>query len=498
MTVDGENPRLILGLKLRSLRRERGMTLREVAAGAGLSVSYLSEIEKGKKYPQPEKLVRLAETFELPFDELVSLRVEESLGPLKAAVTSPFVREFPFELFGFEAGDLWRLLAGDPIKAGALAQTFLEVGRTYDVRVEHFLLAALRSYQKLRGNYFPDLEESARAFREERGWSPSAPIAPEELARYLEDTWDYRIDYERLPEDPNLRHFRSVYRRGDRPTLYVNGRLLPSQRAFVLGREIGYRHLGLVERALSSSWLKVESFEQVLNNFRASYFSGALLLDRETLARDLEAFFARPSFDGAEVLRLMALYDATPETFFTRWSQLVGELFGLDEIYYMRFTGPAGRETFWLTKVLNMSGVPVPHGTGLGEHYCRRWPAIRLLGETGERQGRPARPLVSVQRSHFLAADAEFLEIATRRRLALSDRVRSSVALGFRINSRLRQAVAFWADPQIPRADVNSTCERCGLAPADCADRAAPPSLHDQSAGQAQRERALERLVADG
>ena len=94
--MSAENPRFILGLKLKKLRQERGSTLKMLSDRAGISVSYLSEIEKGKKYPKPERLLALADALDVPFDELVSLKVAEELGPLKAALASPFMREFPF------------------------------------------------------------------------------------------------------------------------------------------------------------------------------------------------------------------------------------------------------------------------------------------------------------------------------------------------------------------------------------------------------------------
>ena len=71
----------ILGLKLKSLRREQGMPLKAVAARSGLSVSYLSEIEKGKKYPKPEKLILIARALDVSFDDFVSVEVDESLDP---------------------------------------------------------------------------------------------------------------------------------------------------------------------------------------------------------------------------------------------------------------------------------------------------------------------------------------------------------------------------------------------------------------------------------
>ena len=83
MTESSDSLRLILGLKLRNLRLARGEGLREVAARAGLSVSYLSEVEQGKKYPKPDKLLRLAAALEIAYDDLVSSKVTAELGPLK-------------------------------------------------------------------------------------------------------------------------------------------------------------------------------------------------------------------------------------------------------------------------------------------------------------------------------------------------------------------------------------------------------------------------------
>ena len=165
-----ENLRFILGLKLRKHRQERRLSLSELAARSGLSISYLSEIESGRKHPKPEKLIRLAEALGVPYDDLVSLQVAGELDPLKTFLGSEFVREFPFELFGISPEDLFSLVADTPAKSAALFETFLEIGRTYGVQVEHMLFAALRSYQQLRHNYFQEMEEAAAAFRAAEGW----------------------------------------------------------------------------------------------------------------------------------------------------------------------------------------------------------------------------------------------------------------------------------------------------------------------------------------
>ena len=111
-------------------------------------------------------MIDLARALDVPFDSLVSLQVNEDLNPVKAVFSSGLLREFPFDLFGIQPEDLFDLVTQDPAKAGALLRTFLEVGRLYDVHAEHFLLAALRSYQQMHANYFEDLEEAAAAYRQ--------------------------------------------------------------------------------------------------------------------------------------------------------------------------------------------------------------------------------------------------------------------------------------------------------------------------------------------
>ena len=494
-----EQPRFVLGLKVKTLRHGKGFSLKQVSGRSGLSVSYLSEIEKGKKYPGPEKLIDLARALDVPFDTLVSLQVNESLSPLKALFASSFVKEFPFDLFGVKPEDLFGLITHEPEKAGALIRTFLEVGRTYDVEVEHFLLAALRSYQQMNSNYFPDLEEAATAFRSAHGWTAGEPPQPVALQRVLERDYGYKIDERALARDRELHSFRSVYREGKPPTLFINRNLMPSQKAFLLARELGYRRLGLKERALTSSWLKVESFEQVLNNFKASYFAGAVMIERDRLRRDLELFFSKERWDREGLVSCMRRYRATPETFFHRITQILPKLFDLPEIYFMRFNSEAGKGRYNLTKVLNMSPVPVPHGVGLDETYCRRWPAMKLLDELArsQRRGRAPALLVGAQRSRFLDEEADFFVMSMARPLALAAHTNSSVDLGLLVNDAFRERVRFWNDRSVPSVVVNLTCERCRLTPAECADRAAPQEIFRRQELQARKERALAALLED-
>lgn len=496
MDVNPENLRYILGLKVRKYRQSKGFGLKELAQASGLSVSYLSEIEKGRKYPKPDKILKLAEGLGVPFDELVSLRVDEELGAVRDLFSSPFIREFPFHVFGIEPEAILDLVTEVPSRAGALLRTFLEMGRTYDVRVEHFLFAALRSYQYMFKNHFPAIEKKAAAFLAAHGWEGETTLGEAQLRQVVEEELGYEVDYEGLDRFPALRGLRSVWIDGERPRLLINGRLLARQKAFILGREIGYPVLKLKERSTTSSWLQVRSFDQVINDFQAAYFAGAVLLQKPLLVADLERFFRRRKWSAKAFLKMMGRFRATPETFFYRLSQIVPVAFGLEAIFFVRFNNEVGTPQVRLTKILNMSEVPVPHGVGLNEHYCRRWPGLKLLQELAAAGIDAADEVrIAVQRSHFLNDDTEFFVISVGRPLALTEGVNSSISLGFLMDGAFKRRVRFWNDPAVPRIDVNLTCERCGLE--DCAERVAPPDLAEATANHRARERQLEALIEE-
>ncbi len=496
MADSADRLRLILGVKLKQLRQERGFTLSKVASQAGVSISYLSEIEKGKKYPKPEKLIDLASALGVSYDDLVSLKVDEPLEGLREIIYSPFLQAFPFELFGVEPKDVVSLMAGVPRRASALIRAFIEVSRTYDARVEHFLFAALRAYQKMHANHFPEIENAASSFRTSQSWGPRSIPDSATLRRILEDEHGYVIDTTTLPDHETLHGFRSIVTGEKRKTMFINGALHDEQQAFLYARELGFLVLKPESRPTTGSWVKVESFEQVLANFEASYFAGALLIPAVALDEDLTAFFRWDLWDEAAFRGALHRYRATPEMFFYRLTQRIPEVFGMKEIFFMRFHHAEGDDNYSLTKVLNMSRVPVPHGIQLHEHYCRRWAGMEALRELERLQseGRHDEPVVSVQRSHFLNDDAEFFVIAVARPLALKPGTNTVVMLGFLMDRAFKRAVRFWVDPSIPSVDVNLTCERCPLT--DCALRAAVSSVLDEQRLLDEQEVALDSLSA--
>jgi len=67
--------KLIFGLKLKQIRTDKNLSLFGLSKISGLSKSYLNEIEKGKKYPKTDKIIILSEKLDMPYDQMVSLKL---------------------------------------------------------------------------------------------------------------------------------------------------------------------------------------------------------------------------------------------------------------------------------------------------------------------------------------------------------------------------------------------------------------------------------------
>lgn len=76
----------VTGETLRAVRKERGLTLRQVAEGAHVSVSYLAEIERGEKDPSSRILESIAGGLDIEVSGLL-IRIATSLEPAVPAAS---------------------------------------------------------------------------------------------------------------------------------------------------------------------------------------------------------------------------------------------------------------------------------------------------------------------------------------------------------------------------------------------------------------------------
>lgn len=489
---------IILGMKLRQARLEAGLSLTEFAERADLSPSYVTEIEKGRKHPRANKIMRMAEILGVPYDDLVSISLEPSLTHLNAVLNAPLLYQFPFEEFGIGISDLVEVLTRAPDKASALLHALIDLARQYDVQESQFLLAALRSYQEIHENYFPDLEDAARNFAAEYGLDLThLPLSLADMRALITERFGVQIDETALPQHPALLGFRSIFIDGPTPRLLLNPRLRPGQVKILLAREMGYQYLGLTERSYTSSPDRADSFQQVLNDFKASYFAGALFMPQQPMIDDLKHLFGQERWSPEPLLAMLSKYDVTPEVLLYRFSELVPEFFGVP-LHFLRFNVTDG--DYRLGKRLNMSNLSLPSNS-INEHHCRRWLSVRLLnddataaGITSGLNGSSLR--VGVQMSEFLETQARFLCLGFARPMSLRPEVDSSMIVGFRVDPDLRRIIRFADDPTIPVVTINETCERCPLDDTQCAVRAVPPTLWQRQTRETEQRQALNRLMA--
>jgi transcriptional regulator with XRE-family HTH domain len=488
---------IIFGMKLRQARMETGLTLSEFASQCELSPSYVTEIEKGRKYPRVDKIMRMAEVLQKSYDELVSITLSPSMAHLSTTLKSMTFQRFPFEEFGLELSDLVTLLTREPEKASALLHAVLEIGRRYSLHEEDFLRAALRSYQEIHENYFQELEDAAQTFVEKFGMQfglgDDPPAGQQALKLILESKYGYEIDLETIQTRPALIKYRSVFFEGKKPRLLINNSLSERQITFILAREIGYQYLKLKERSFASTPDQINSFQQILNDFKAAYFGGALLMPRQHMLSDLQHLFEQATWSSHLLLAMLDKYRVTPEMLFYRFSELIPQFFGV-KLHFLRFHHREKSRTYQLVKQLNMNQLIVPTGIGLLEHYCRRWLSVRLLRDMEDAEQVPTisdQPYVGVQMSEFVETQDKFLCLGFGRELSLSPGVTSSVIIGFRVDSELRNTIRFAQDPAIPQVIINETCERCPLTAVQCRERAVEPTILWEAHKERDRKLAL-------
>lgn len=472
-TLDESHLKLILGLKLRQLRVEKGMSLATLADATGISISYLNEIEKGKKLPKPDKIAVLANILEVSYDWLISMKMSKKLAPIAEILQSKMMKEVLLDVFGIDKSQLLDLLARVPVKLNAFLNTVIEISRNYGMRVENFYFSALRSYQEMHENYFEDIEDAVDRFQKEN--LISSVVEWEALRDILEQRYHCRVEEDGLSNQPELKELRSVYLPGKFPRLLLNVNLNRTQKAFILARELGFQFLNLTERPYTTSWVTFDSFEQVLNNFKASYFASALMLNRQILVERLLTLFNNPSFNASDWTRLHEDFKVSPEILTQRLTNLLPRFFGIQELFFLRFSHRNGTEDFELTKEMHLAGLHNPHANMMHEHYCRRWISINILRNlSGQmKKGIYHTPLCYAQRSRYFGNEKEYLILTFAKPSLEGSGINHSISIGLLLSSQLKKKVLFWNDPSIPIRMVGETCQRCPAT--DCAERVAEP-----------------------
>lgn len=465
--------KLILGLKVQQLRRDQDLSYQQLSDRTGLAVSYLHNIEKGKKYPKADKILALAKALDTDYNYLVSLDSNKKLQPIIDLLQSDFLKIFPLELFGIDIQKLIELLAYAPDKVHAFISTVIKITRNYHMQGEDFYKAALRSYQDMHDNYLQDVERAVREFKEAEGYGEHHIFTTMELEKLLQKR-GIRVDRQFLPHREALRTIRSYFD-PEEGILFLNGDLTSAQENLLLAKELGFQILGLTDRPYETRMIEVDSFDRLLNNFRASYFSVALLLDEVAMVNEVENLAAEKNWSPHLLLDLLDKYNVTPEMLLQRLANILPAHFGIKNLFFLRFyTGP-DMHKYIMTKEMHLSQLHNPHANQLDEHYCRRWVSINIIRQLRAHPGfedHPG-PIADAQVSRYWGTSNSYLCLAMAKTSRGKPEDSNSVTIGLLVNDKLRRLFRFLKDPDLKVKDVNTTCERCPIA--DCEARAYPP-----------------------
>ncbi len=492
----GNYIKLIFGLKLKQMRQDKKMLLSDLASKSGMSVSYLNEIESGKKYPKADKITALADALEVPYDKLVSLKLVRNLAPIEEFLESNILEQLPLDHYGIDINKLIMLMANSSMQLSALIAAFIEMAKTSELSQNNFSKTALRTFKEFNENYFEDLEISVKNFYKEFKIKESYKIGFNKLKKILEDNYNYEIDECSLNKYPELNELRAYVIKGKKSKLFLNSKLSEAQKSFVAGKELAYNYLGIKDRSFIYSGLSLKTFDHLLNYFKVSYFSTALLVNCDLLVGDLKRFLNHKNWEGDKFLSIINKYNATTEMFFQRMTNISSKFLSLNNLFFLRYNYDALAKKYRLSNELRLNTRHSPGGYQENEHYCRRWLSFETINEFESKLKKDKKfsgRTVGVLHSKFFDFKDEYLCISVAQRGNLQKNTFSSLTIGFQVNDNLKEKIKFWNDSQIPIKIVNDTCEKCKIT--DCRERAAQPTTAEKIEKSLLVEKTLKQLT---
>ena len=498
MELNKSNIKLILGLKLKQIRLSRNLSLSELANKSALSVSYLNEIESGKKYPKSDKILALSNALGVPYDKIVSIKLNKSLAPIGELLDSNILKQLPIDHYGIDINKLIALLANAPIQLNALVATIIEISKSSETSRNIFSRTALRIFKEYNENYFEDIENSVNNIKEKFGLGSNEILSYSKLAKIIKNDYNYKIIEGKINEYDELSQIRAIVKNGDKRTIYTNSLLTDAQLAFIIGKEIAYNFLSISDRSYIYSASSLDSFDQLLNNFRTSYFSTALIIPKDIMVNDISNLLNTPKWSKKLLLNILKKYKVTPEMLFQRTANIISKELHINKFYFLRFNYQISTNQYELSKELHLNTTENPGGYHSNEHYCRRWISIGVIEELINKQKKKKNLkeiIVGIQKSKFINSGDQYLSISIAKPNRIIKNTFSSVTFGFFIDKELEGKIKFLNDPKIKVKEVNNTCENCPLP--NCFERVADPISYNKTMEQNKIQKAINSLLLD-
>ncbi|HMK68480.1 MAG TPA: helix-turn-helix domain-containing protein, partial [Stellaceae bacterium] len=272
--------KLMLGHKVRRLRRESGLSQAQMAEQLAISASYLNLIEHNQRPVTVGLLLKLAQNFGIDLQRFSTDDEARLVSGLGEVLTDALFR-------GMDLGkqDLREFATTAPGVAeamialyGAYRQARQELEAVADtdnpepVRARTTPVEAARDFFQAELNHFPELEEAAEALWPAASLDANSLYAS--LARYLEAAHHLKVQV--MPASI----MGAMIRRHDphRGRVLLSEMLSASSRAFQLACEIAsIEHGPIIERILTRAGATDEDARSLIRIGLINYFAGAVI-----------------------------------------------------------------------------------------------------------------------------------------------------------------------------------------------------------------------------
>ena len=305
----------------------------------------------------------------------------------------------------------------------------------------------------------------------------------------LKEEFSYTIINEELQSYNELEDLRSIYIPKTK-TLLITKNIDDAQLSFIYAKELAYCYLNFNYRLYTFPWIKFDNFEQVLNNFYASYFAGSLLIPRNKIINDLKQIFSGEQFSPSDFEALFDRYNASPETVYQRLTNILPHDFNLTNLFFLRFSYNTKTDYYSLNKELHLAKEQSPSANETDEHYCRRWVSLKVLKNITANSSDHE---FDIQISNYPEDEQKYLVLSSAVKDPFKENIYRSISIGIAVDSKLSKKINFIKDENIKRIDVGITCETCGIQ--NCEVREVPPRVLNEKLKEKETAHTVEKLI---
>lgn len=283
-----------MGVRLRRLREERGLTQVALARALDLSASYLNQLEKNQRPLTVPILLKINSVFGVDVQLFSEDEEARLIADLRDVLADPALHE------GVALTEIREIAANMPAvghailaqhrrlrlaieRTDALAQR-LGVSRDEAQPAQLLPYEQVRDYFYKHHNYFGDLDEAAERLFDAAGLTVGDCATG--LARYLDDQLGVQV----MIEPP--RDALAPQRRFDKTarTLHLSATLKPGQLAFEMATQVAYLEMGQAIDVLAEDAAAGNSETYRLARIGlANHFAGALLMPYRAFITAAEA-----------------------------------------------------------------------------------------------------------------------------------------------------------------------------------------------------------------